>query len=60
MLGFNYNNSLINKLVSKQATIQSMFKNLFVFTKQANTTAAKEEEEKNGGNSDLIEMPPKD
>jgi hypothetical protein len=35
-----------------------MFKNLFVFTKQANTTAAKEEEEKNGGNSDLIEMPP--
>ena len=35
-----------------------MFKNLFVFTKQANTTAAKEEEEKNGGNSDLIQMPP--
>ena len=37
-----------------------MFKNLFVFTKQANTTAAKEIEECKGGNSDLIEMPPND
>ena len=37
-----------------------MFKNLFVFTKQANTTTATEEEEKKSGNSDLIEMPPDD
>ena len=37
-----------------------MFKNIFVFTKQANTTPAKEEEQKAGGNSDLIEKPPND